>query len=284
MKTVVVPLDVSDAPTNALSLVATLAHVLDARVELVHVQARVWVPATRDVNPIEAELFLAETRSALAADIDVRTTVVCGDPVERVLELVRHNSDSLLVVPSRGRAGLSRAVFGSVSDQIVRLSPVPVVVTREDMRLPRHSLSSILVPLDSSPLSERALPWAMSLARKTDARVTLVSVIDVNQVAAYAGIDRQPDLLAGLEDEARDLAREYLDEVVRRVRSQGIRATWEVRLGRPSDEIIRIAETTAADLVVMSTHGRGGIRRWAFGSITDDVLQRGSTPVMIIPS
>ncbi len=284
MKTLIVPLDMSCSSTNALSLAGSLAQAVGARIELIHVLSRVRVPATRDAMPFEAELFLARARAELPPDVEVRTNVLGGDPVERVLERVQRDPDSLIVVSSRGRAGLARAVLGSISDQMVRMSPVPIVVSREDMHTPRLSLSSILVPLDSSPLSERALPWATNIARKTDARVTLVSVIDVNQLAAYAGIDRQPVLLSDLEEESRDLAREYLDDVVRRFRSQGLRATWEVRLGQPTDEIIRVAETTAADLVVMSTHGRGGIGRWAFGSITDDVLKRGNTPVMIIPS
>jgi nucleotide-binding universal stress UspA family protein len=151
------------------------------------------------------------------------------------------------------------------------------------MRFPIQTLNSVLVPLDSSLLSERAIPWATALAKQTDARIALVSVMDLNRVAAYAGIGQPHELQVELEEEARDLARAYLDEMVRRLRREGIRATWEVRLGRPADEIIRAADTIAADLVVMSSHGRGGLRRWAFGSVTDDVLRRGNTPVMVVP-
>ncbi len=284
MKTLVVPLDGTDLAPNTLSLTAVLARALGATVELTHVVVPSRFADVDGHAPYDPTSFLERARASFPADLDVHIIVDHGDPVEQTLERVRREPRSVLVIPSRGRAGLSRTVFGSVSDQIVRTSPVPVIVTREGMRFPRQTLNFIVVPLDSSPLSERALPWAVKLARTADATIGLVSVIDVNQVAAYAGIERQEDLLESLEGEARDLALSYLDDVVKQIRSQGVRVTWEVRLGRPADEIIRAAETTAADLIVMSTHGRGGIRRWAFGSVTDDVLQRGDTPVLVVPS
>ena len=53
--------------------------------------------------------------------------------------------------------------------------------------------------------------------------------------------------------------------------------------GHPSDEIIRAAETTGTDLIVMATHGLGGVRRWAFGSVTDQVIHQSHVPVLVIP-
>lgn len=284
MKTLVVPLDGTNLAVNTLSLAAVLARVLGANVELIHVVVPSHFSNVNGRRPEAPDLFLDRACSMLPADLDVHTSIIHGDPVEQVLDHVREIPDAVLVIPSRGRAGLSRTVLGSVSDQIVRTSSVPVIVTREAMRFPRHTLNFIVVPLDSSPLSEQAIPWAIKLGKRTDATIVLVSVIDVNQIAAYAGIDRQSDLLTSLEDEARDIARSYLNEAVKRLRSEGVRVTWEVRLGRPADEIIRAAETTAADLVLMSTHRRTGIRRWAFGSVTDDVLQRGDSPVLVVPS
>ncbi len=284
MKTLVIPIDGSETINNSLSFAALLARLLHAQVELTHVVVPSHFSERNGSSSVDPQLILDRARTAFPDDLDVRAVTVDGDPVKQVLERVRRSPDAVLVVPSRGRAGLSRTVFGSVSDEFVRTSPVPVIVTRECMRFPSQTLNSIIVPLDSSPLSEKALPWALKLAQRTGATIGLISVIDVNQVAAYAGIDSQEELLTGLESEARDLARSYLDEMVHQLRAEGARVTWEVRLGRPADEIIRAADTTAADLIIMSTHGRSGIRRWAFGSVSDDVLQRGDTPVLIVPS
>src|SRR5690606_24051347 len=91
------------------------------------------------------------------------------------------------------------------------------------------------------------------------------------------------DLVAELTEQERDQARSYLDGLTRQVRQQGVRAVWEVRVGRAGDEIVRAAETTGASLVVMSTHGRSGVKRWAFGSVTDQVLRSGVAPVLVLP-
>jgi nucleotide-binding universal stress UspA family protein len=56
-----------------------------------------------------------------------------------------------------------------------------------------------------------------------------------------------------------------------------------VRFGKPADEIVRAAETTEADLIVMATHGRGGIRRLPIGSVANEVLHRGTIPILVIP-
>ena len=59
---------------------------------------------------------------------------------------------------------------------------------------------------------------------------------------------------------------------------------WETRVGRPADELARAAETSGASLLVMASHGRGGLARWALGSVTSELLQRGVAPVMVVPS
>lgn len=284
MKTLVVPIAAAEPTTNTLAFTGLLARALDAEIELMHVVVPsqfVNAPGNHQDPP---ELLLERVRSTLPGDLCVHLTIKLGDPVEQVLQRIRQVPNALLVIPSRGRGGLSRTIFGSVSDQIVRTSPVPVIVTREAMRFPRQALKFIIVPLDSSRLSERAIPHAVSIARRTDATVVLLSVTDVSQIAAYAGIERQSDLTNELEGETRDLARSYLDEMGKQLRSEGVRVMWEVREGRPADEIVRAAETTNSDLIVMSTHGRRGIQRWAFGSVTDDVLQRGNTPVLVVPT
>ena len=86
-----------------------------------------------------------------------------------------------------------------------------------------------------------------------------------------------------VEDQLQAEARAYLDATAKALRDRGLRVGWEVRAGRPADEIIRAAETTSADLIVLSTHGRGGLKRFALGSVTNEVLHRGVTPVFAVP-
>jgi len=282
MKRVIVPLDGIEIAPNSLALAALVAHLYHAEFELMHVVDDPRVHAAVGYEPTPPDAFLQIASAVVAGDLSVQTHLLGGDPVEQVLEYVGENPDSLLVVPSHGKSGLTRAVRGSVSDEIVRRSPVPVVVTRETMDFPRESIRSILVPLDSSPLAERALPWAIELARLSGATLGLVTVVDVHQLTASLGLDYRSEIGVSVEDETRDVARNYLDAKARELRADAVRVTWEVRLGRPADEIIRAARTTEADLIVMSSHGRGGMRRWAFGSVADDIVRRGYTPVFVV--
>ena len=92
-----------------------------------------------------------------------------------------------------------------------------------------------------------------------------------------------PEQTSELEEQMQSDARVYLGKVAHEIRKQDIRVVWEVRIGQPADEILRVVETTTADLILLSTHGRGGIRRWALGSVTDEVLHRGTTAILAIP-
>ena len=74
----------------------------------------------------------------------------------------------------------------------------------------------------------------------------------------------------------------YLDGREKSLRERGLRTLSTVGLGSPADQIIDYAEVNSIDMIAMSTHGRSGIGRWVFGSVTDKVLHAGDTPVMVI--
>jgi nucleotide-binding universal stress UspA family protein len=88
--------------------------------------------------------------------------------------------------------------------------------------------------------------------------------------------------VAEIEARADTDARAYLMRLAARLRADDLRVVWETRYGRPADELARSVETSAAGLVVMATHGRGGWRRWALGSVASELLQHGAAPVMVV--
>jgi nucleotide-binding universal stress UspA family protein len=144
------------------------------------------------------------------------------------------------------------------------------------------------VPLDDAQYGESALPVALDLAARTDATVGLLRVCEPFWNSPYVATAPElvyfnSDQMSELEQSCLDDARRYLDVVAETGRAQGVRVVWEVRSGKPADEIIRAAETTGADLIVLSTHGRGGVRRLALGSVTNEVLHRGTTPILALP-
>jgi nucleotide-binding universal stress UspA family protein len=191
---------------------------------------------------------------------------------------------------THGRGNIGRLVFGSVTDKVVRGATTPVVAVRvvagaDDAAAP--TLNTIVVALDGSTLSEGALPLAAALARGVGATLHLVRVIEPFWRSTYASVAPEAVYLgeaqvAALEERAESDARAYLDQMASTLRSSGLRVVWETRFGRPAEELARGIETSGADLVVMATHGRGGLSRWALGSVTSELLQRGIAPVMVV--
>jgi nucleotide-binding universal stress UspA family protein len=93
-----------------------------------------------------------------------------------------------------------------------------------------------------------------------------------------------PARVARFATELRAEARHELDRIATRLRQDGISVSSEVRDGQPAQEIARAADDTGADLIVLASHGRGGIRRWAIGSVAAEVLRLAATPVLLIPA
>ncbi len=147
---------------------------------------------------------------------------------------------------------------------------------------------SVLVPLDGSPLAEKALEYAQQIV-ETGGKITLLSVIDVPHVPLY-GFYYTPVLSEDISDvnltieKVMGQAKGYLEGIVTTLTNAGYQATYEAHAGEPAAVIAELAETRQVDAIVMSTHGRSGLSRWIFGSVTNKVLTITSRPVLVIPS
>jgi len=135
-------------------------------------------------------------------------------------------------------------------------------------RLPEEILVSrtVVIALDSSSLSARALPFARTIAHQWSGRVILVHATDARQQQAQDPLERE------------------LAAVVRNMRAESIQADAELRVGSPAQVIVDVASERHADLIVMASHQRHGVNRWLNGSITEDVLTRTSTPLLVVPA
>ena len=135
--------------------------------------------------------------------------------------------------------------------------------------------SKILVPLDGSGLAEETLCQAEELAKKHGGEIMLLRVANFH---AFPGIDAREH-----EQKAIERAQAYLDKVAAGIEAKGVKVTTHVRLGEPSGEILDHAKRYAT-VVVMATHGRGGMLRWAMGSVADRVIRRCTKPVLLVRS
>ncbi len=140
----------------------------------------------------------------------------------------------------------------------------------------------ILVPIDGSATAARGLREAIALAKDQRAKLRLVHVVDESMVLgmAEAGVDLQP-LMDGLLQNGRRL----LERARRAAEKHGVRAetmAYESMMGPAADAILRDARKWRADLVVMGTHGRRGIRRLVLGSDAEQILRQTAIPVLLI--
>lgn len=141
----------------------------------------------------------------------------------------------------------------------------------------------ILVPLDGSPRAERALQMATELARQTlaseGAFVPLVTLFRVLDLSTW----REIDFFEEARTQATKKATSYLETQAEGLRREGLTVETALRLGNPAEEILEQIMARRVELVVMSTHGRSGLARWALGSVAERVARSSPVPVLLIP-
>lgn len=140
-------------------------------------------------------------------------------------------------------------------------------------------LRSLLCPVDFSEQSGHALRWAKVLARRTGGRLTVVNAVEP-LLAEAAKLRFGRDLVhAETEPALRQFAAETWSDGI----PNAANVSFDVRVGNPADVILAAAARERADLIIMGTHGLGGVRKWLLGSTTERVLRRTLTPVLAIP-
>jgi nucleotide-binding universal stress UspA family protein len=147
---------------------------------------------------------------------------------------------------------------------------------------------TILVPLDGSELAETALAPALELKAKFNAKLILLRAVEPasHRLTQAPGVFESPsaavanvELIQQVIEAERDEARTYL-EAVRHRGGEGVEAL--LLEADPVDAIVETAQERGAGLIVMSSHGRGGLGKLIFGSVADGVLKRSKTPVLLI--
>lgn len=141
--------------------------------------------------------------------------------------------------------------------------------------------SKIIVPLDGSELSEQALPYAQMVAKSLSAPIELVEAYDILP-ATLLGVGNRRELAEQLERASRASAETSLAPARRRLEEAGLTVSTVTQRGSAADVISAQAGSDPSALVVMSTHGRGGISRWVIGSVADKVLHTIPNPMLIV--
>jgi nucleotide-binding universal stress UspA family protein len=211
---------------------------------------------------------------------DVTITTTFAEPSAAIIEA--SEAADLIVMATHGRGGAERALVGSVADRVVRNAPIATLLVRGgDSPTSPPPIGRIVVPLDGSSLAELALPVATDLASDLGVPIHIVQVIDSDPVrdAVRGGLFAAQ----GLEETRARLERDVGDHLSARAMAllnQDERADWELRFGNPAAEIN--AALKPGDLLVMTTHARGGLSRWLLGSVANRLVREVQVPILLV--
>jgi nucleotide-binding universal stress UspA family protein len=303
-RSIVVPLDGSRLSEQALPLAVAIAERARAKLHLILVSTpavppTAMVPLSSEVRQLYVSLDLEARKSEKAylktfadqlrkqsASLVITATTLTGPVAAALLEHVRRTRSDLVVMTSRGHGGLRRLWLGSVADAVIRGSSVPVLLVRpEENPSPQpvlENLSQMLVPLDGSALSQSILGPARELASLAGAELMLVKVI---QPLASA-LERQRSAPVRFDVELTTVRRreaaDYLKDLAAECLKAGVKASYAAPLGgNVADTVLGLAESPTVGMIAIATHGRGGIKRLAIGSVADKLVRSAPRPILV---
>lgn len=141
----------------------------------------------------------------------------------------------------------------------------------------------ILVPLDGSSLSERALPVARALARKFESQIILLRVLDIPTPTAPAShLEETIGWIREARRHALQEAQSYLETIQRELYEEGFETRILLRDRSPAEDILNVASAEDSDLIVMSSQGKGGWARWTLGGVAEKVARHSPCPVLLV--
>lgn len=156
------------------------------------------------------------------------------------------------------------------------------------MALDVRPYARILVALDGSDLAEAILPDVIALARAFGSRITLLDAsTPAETIATEEASGGMPPVIlpgsdpTGLAAAERKDAETYLTTVARRLSDQGLTVDWQQPVDAPAAAIVDLAARLGADLIAMTTHGRGGLKRAILGSVADNVIRHATVPILL---
>ena len=272
MRRLLVPLDGSELAARALPLARQLAARPGGQVVLARAVPYASAADKADaamqrglLSWIKSDLDrLASNQSGVG---DCWARVCRGDPADALVELADLIDADTIVMSSHGRAGLSRWLFGSVAEAVLRRAGRPVLIVPPadpPAGTAEPTVRRVLVPLDGSPAGEAVLDAAAGLARALDAGLVLLRVVEPGDTAAAGE------------------AGGYLCSLAQRLRGRAARTEIRVEMGEPAPCIELVARELAPLALAMATHGRDGLGRVLLGSVAAAAMHRTRLPTLLV--
>lgn len=277
-KTILCPLDLSDASRAVLAWAGMLAQTYQANLELFHAAWSEFPPYFLPSQAPQLEEEVQRHRSELAAGLaklaaetlgprlSPEIVVVEGHPIEKIIARAESRKPDLIVMGSHGRSGISRLRLGSVAENVVRASVAPALVIRArlgEQTPPR--ITRILCPVNFTESARTSLKAAAKIAHDFGARLLVM----------HAAEDKNVNLEA---------AREKLCQWV----PSDVRGNCDlvevIRQGNAAEQILLAAREQAADLIVLGAQPGRLFEFITLGSTTERVVRQAESAVLVVPS
>lgn len=196
-----------------------------------------------------------------------------------LLGAARIHRCGLVAMGTRGRGRVTGSLLGSVAHRVVHLAELPVLVTPAASSPAPRPIGHILLAIDGSECSRRALDTAAEAARRTSGQVMVVHICEPDA----APRERYLPSAVAMEHDAPDTARLLVDEAVRVLEERGVAAGAAVRTttGNVADDILDSAMAHGSELIVVGSRGRGALPALMLGSVTYRLLHTATCPVLV---
>ena len=270
LKKILLTLDGSENAEKALPWVKQFATCEKALVVMVRVAPSTSDRALRAQEREEArEYLLRMERELNYAGIATKVLIRRGDPAREIVDAAVDQGCDLIVMATRGGSRVKRWVIGGVTEQVMRLSPVPVLPVWSHLARPRQGhVRRLVVPLDGSKRAEAIVWWAIRLAQILHAKLVFLHV--------YPNGGEHP---RGWNGKVFEDLRRRMSRVAESLCKQGIPAEFRLQRGDAAERILNFADRN--DLILTTTHGYGGVKRWILGSVAEKLVHAASVPVLV---
>lgn len=297
-KKILVPLDGSELAEWALPTALKLAQAVQGEVILLRSTIPVyttmpaianeydwvWPEYAREQMRTEAREYLEEIKESHALpEVSIQTMNVEGDAASMIVDTAVDQAVDLIVMSTHGWSGFKRWMLGSVTEHVLHTGCCPVLAIRSS-----NPIGRVAVTLDGSELAEEAIEPALALASALKVGVKFLRVSEPLPVGSEPSMqfewDVSQEMAYRIGQDHRKEAETYLHEVVRRVDRYNVDVQSSVVEGQAEEKILEFAKLHGIDLIAMSTHGRSGLRRWLFGSVTAKIMRSFDGHMLIVRS
>jgi len=278
-KKILVPVDGSHSCLHAEELAAAIAKDFKSKVTVIHVVSHELLHAGLELRyrvppSVRTEItnWLLQTGKKIVWDaealfkeegveVDVRV-IEYEDPAETVIRVAKDEEYDLIVMGNRGETEVEVFSLGSMAEKVFRHAECPVLIVKQ-----KTKLSKILVAVDGSESAEKALKYAVQLAKKHKAKVTLLNIGESK--------------LFGFKPEvAREVGEHILSDAAAKVK--GLKLNKQLEFGNPAETIIEVAEKGNYDFIVVGSRGLSSVKRFFLGSVSDDISHHAKCSVLIV--